>query len=549
MGAPVTFSHDDIDQGSIQAAQSFGHDDIDMTSIAQPKSSQEPSSWLQRSSKALNSVTLAPVESAIYAAQNGQNPFKAYGHQFANTNEDAPTGADIAAKAGFSTDNSNRNVYMNNPQGGAPIQQPLKGRSNADMIGFGIDQAANPLNYAGPVLEGAGKVIAPIADAASGALKGFAEDAAVNATGATGKQASTFAPTAGRELLDRGIVKFGNSQKQIAQKAADAVDQANVQIDQSLKALQAKGVTVDSNTVYNTVRDTINKMKADPSKADIANKLEGELNNLVAASEARGTTKIPIQDAEAIKRGYGAKAGNWADPDASQAGKAMYQTFRGAVEDAGQAADPATTQAFQEGKQTYGLLTPIQEAAARRAMTANQHQAGGFLDIAGTLAGDAVGGPAMAIAAPIARRVIAPRIGSSVAVAADQAGNLLKNAPEVLSHPAAAPALGFTASGVNPAQSFPNAADQQTPGAPMPNTQPAPNKGPEKWAQDGFQNLKGHVNDEDRKWLEENKSALMVDPAAKKLLVTGSNFSPGTKPLDDIIKHLKNRFEDDEDEK
>jgi hypothetical protein len=80
---------------------------------------------------------------------------------------------------------------------------------------------------------------------------------------------------------------------------------------------------------------------------------------------------------------------------------------------------------------------------------------------------------------------------------------------------------------------------QSVPLSPAASTDP---KGPDKWAADGFQNLKSHTGDDDRKVLEDNKGAMMVDPKMKNLLVTASSFPPGSKPLDDIVKHLKNRL-------
>jgi hypothetical protein len=69
-----------------------------------------------------------------------------------------------------------------------------------------------------------------------------------------------------------------------------------------------------------------------------------------------------------------------------------------------------------------------------------------------------------------------------------------------------------------------------------------PQLGPDKWAQDGFQNLRSHANADDRKMLEENQDQLMLDPKAKNLLMTAQSFKPGSKPLDDIMKHLKKRM-------
>lgn len=373
------------------------------------------------------------------------------------------------------------------------------------------------------------------ANAISNKLKDFAEKTAVNATGATGKQATTFSDDAGRELLDRGIVRFGDSQAKISQRAADAVDQANAQIDSSLKQLEAQGVKVDGNTVYNTVRGVINKMKMDPSNADIAGNLEKELDNLVNASDAKGTSDFGIQEAEQIKRGYGRKAGNWADPEKGQAGKTMYQTIRGAVEDAATDANPDLAQQFIDAKQTHGLLAPIQEAAERRAATTSQSPAGGFNDLATAAVGMAKAGPVGAIVAPVARRVIAPRIASSLAVTADGAADLLRKIPEIAnlegSNPAAFQQMvsRIATPGENTAATIP-AAQNQT----------APTKGPEKWMADGYSNLMQHASTPEQKAaLEQMREKLMNDKNGKKLLTSASDMTPGTKGMQNIMDQVQ----------
>ncbi len=63
-----------------------------------------------------------------------------------------------------------------------------------------------------------------------------------------------------------------------------------------------------------------------------------------------------------------------------------------------------------------------------------------------------------------------------------------------------------------------------------------------KWAADGLQILKSHVTDEDRQFLEDHKAVLMLDPKSQNLIIAASSFKPGSKPLDDIINHLKNRI-------
>jgi hypothetical protein len=45
-----------------------------------------------------------------------------------------------------------------------------------------------------------------------------------------------------------------------------------------------------------------------------------------------------------------------------------------------------------------------------------------------------------------------------------------------------------------------------------------PKTGPDKWAADGLQNLKSHVNDSDKEWIDANKGKLMLDPKSQNLL-------------------------------
>lgn len=256
-------------------------------------------------------------------------------------------------------------------------------------------------------------------------VKNFAEKTAVNATGATGKQASEFADDAGRQLLDRKMVRFGDSQEKIAKRVAEGVKKAEKEIDSALKTLDEKGVKVDENAILDVIKAKIKDLSKDPSKADVVSLLNKELENVKAAGEVRGSTMLSPSEAEAIKRGYNRKAGNWMDPEKGMAGKEMYHNYRDVVEATAEAEAPATGMLFKDAKESYGLLRPIQEAAERRAATTNQSPAGGFLDVTTALGGAAAGGPVAAIAAPIARRFIAPRMSSSTAVAADKIADAL----------------------------------------------------------------------------------------------------------------------------
>lgn len=351
-------------------------------------------------------------------------------------------GAGLGAAAGTALKNLGLNAMGEGPQGAADSALDIAKNSAEGMAGEGLGMAA------GKALE---RASSPVTDAIGNWLKQKAEGAAVNATGATGAQASKFAPNAGRELLNRGIVSFGNNQAAIAKKAGAAVDAANGQIDSALGKLQNQGVTVDRNAIYNQILSKIKELKGDESQAGVVRGLNNYLGNILDASDASGT-QVPIQKAEQIKRGFQKAAGNWMDPDAGQAGKTMYQAYRNGVEDAATAANPALAQQFKEGKATYGLLEPIEEAAERRAGVQAQKQSHiGIGDLFMGEVGEHALGP-VGYTLPIARHIIGPRLASSAAVGMDAAGNAVSALPKAIAPAAAVGTVnelpGASASGI-----------------------------------------------------------------------------------------------------
>ena len=308
------------------------------------------------------------------------------------------------------------------------------GESNADLTNgeykkAAIDTAKGAAfgGGAGAIGYGIGKTISSLANGeAAKALKSSAEKNAVKATGATGKQISNFDDNAGRELLDRGIVKFGDAPKNIAKKADKAVSDAEQGIESTLKSLDEKGVTVNTEDVIGNLNAKIAELKKDPSQADIVRKLQTMVDDIKSTGEPNPL----ISAAENTKRGYNRMAKNWQDPEKGQAGKAAYRAYRDAVEQAAESSDPAISQTFKDAKKTYGLMSPIQEAAERRASTLQQSPLGGLGDISAAGAGALKGGLVGAALAPVARRIISPRMASSIAVTEDAIANALQKMPD-----------------------------------------------------------------------------------------------------------------------
>jgi hypothetical protein len=505
---------------------------------------------------AIDSYTGAPTRAAISAAQDGNNPISAFGSQFGADPSKAPTGYDIVKKAGLSDihyagmtaeqqkafDDQNNRVNPGVPSKPLSAYKDAQSWSPAQVGGVAMDFAADPTlaipaigmlkktELGAKAAQVVGETAGRVSSGAADALKAVAEKAAVNATGATGKQASKFADNAGRELLDRGIVQFGDSQAKIADRAGQALDAANAQIDAALSKLEAQGVKVDTTQVKRDLVDKVRGLAGDSSQHDVLKLINNEIKNITDAAQARGTADLGIAAAEQTKRGYSKAAGNWMDPKAGQAGKETYLSMRDAVENVATAADPETAALFKEGKDAHGLLAPIKEAAERRAATTAQHPAGGFLDMAASVAGEGAMGAPGAIVTPVARRIISPRITSSLAVASDKAADIIRSIPQLahleVSEPAMFKAL-VSKMAVTDAAPVAKVADQ-------------PLKGETKWANDGAKKLIDHAPD-DKDTIEKAKGA-MTDPKIKNLLIQASDLKPNTKAMDAVMTKLKSKL-------
>lgn len=273
-------------------------------------------------------------------------------------------------------------------------------------------------------IEKAGSLIGKTANP----LSRTAEKLAENATGATGRQSAQFADDAGRELLDRGLVQFGDTPGKVAQRVSAANDDAGRAISTALEGLDNQGVRVDLHEIKRGIQQQIEDLSSVPGNEKIVRELERELQNLVS----RGESSLPVSVAEKAKRNFQGQTNfNSSNAEKSATG-IVSDLFKNKVEDTALAADPALGNAFTEGKKTYGLLKPIQEAAEKRAATMNQSPLGGLGDWAAIGAGGVGAGPVGAAAGLIGKKVIAPRLASSGAVTADMLSKMAASAPEQL---------------------------------------------------------------------------------------------------------------------
>ncbi|MES2355618.1 MAG: hypothetical protein V4568_14710 [Pseudomonadota bacterium] len=369
----------------------------------------------------------------------------------------------------------------------------------------------------------------------SEALQSIAAKKAVTATGATGKQAAKFAPEAGQELLDRGIVKFGDSQAKVAEKATAQWEQASENTGKVLADLDKKGGAVDRTQVIESLRKRATELGDDESQFGVSDSLNKLADRIEANIKAGGKSQIPLTQAESIKRGFQNAANYNSGPMDLSISKEAASVYRQAVEDAATKVDPTAADAFMAEKKSYGLLKPIQDAANKRAATVAQSPHGGLLDTAAAGVGEAVGGAPAAIALPIARRGMASRIAPAMAATANTGAKIVGAVPAAVEGSAQAiPAVlrasspGMPAaldSGVQRLIPMPAAAAAQGPSA---NRSPA--KGEDLWAQQGAAKL--GIQD---------ASGLMNDPISKQLLIQASDLSPGSKAMKKIQDQLRQR--------
>lgn len=323
-------------------------------------------------------------------------------------------------------------------QGGAQGAVMGAGNSEADTLGGLATDTALGLGVGtlggaagGALAHGVAKATPVVGNAfrsSADAIDDKAGQFAENATGATAAQAEKFRPGAGRELLDRGLVRPLDTAAKIGKRVGAAVEEAERALDDSLAALEAQGVTASADNVVAALQSKIAALQKDASQAGVVRALQQKIDDIIATGESNPGIAL----AEQTKRGFKKAAGNWMDPEAGAAGKASYLGYMDEVERAATEANPAVATKFKEAKDTYGLLDPIREAAERRAAQLKQSPIGGVGDtVAGIGGGLVKGGPIGPIAGVAARRLVNPRLASTTAWGLDKLGDVVRATPQV----------------------------------------------------------------------------------------------------------------------
>ena len=250
-----------------------------------------------------------------------------------------------------------------------------------------------------------------------------AEKLAVKATGATGNQASKFSPNAGRELLDQGLVKFGDDASRIAERVGQRHELAGKAIGESLDTLEQRGIMGSVDNVVDGLQAQVDELAKTPGNEKIIKQLQNEIDNLYI----RGESNIGIKTAEQAKRNFQGQTNYFSDEAEKKASGRLADSFKTEVERAATEADPSLAAKFMDEKKAYGLLSPIKEAAEKRAMQQSQSPFGGLTDIVAGTAGGIKG-----LAAKYGIEQIGRRTASSGAVMSDAIADIVRTQPQRL---------------------------------------------------------------------------------------------------------------------
>lgn len=314
------------------------------------------------------------------------------------------------------------------PKGAGLVKTALKSaaQGGAASLGYSEGDATEQLQDAakgagmGAVFGSGGKLVEK-------ALSPVAERLALNATGATGREAEKFQKGAGRKLLDMGLVSFGDDARNVAEKSNTALKNASEGIGDSLRTLDKASDGVSRDQVLANLITERAKLSGNEAKSDVISKIDKIIERFSKSDQKRS-----FSDLWNVKKGFDEKV-NWKawqeKPNATQANYLASKAVRNAVADTAQAELPEIAKKFSDERNLFSLVKPINNASQRRASTLNQQQFGNLLDLAAIGAGgtfdlasgdSSLGSTGKALAAVGARRYLLPRAASSAAVALDR---------------------------------------------------------------------------------------------------------------------------------
>lgn len=360
---------------------------------------------LGKAANKIDSYTGAPMRAGIGAAQDADQPgdipavaFEAAKKQFGADPALAPTGKDIVKKAGV----SDQDIELTTFGGGKVKMNP------AGIAGFGMDVAANPLNFVGPAASLAGKAartggvaLPAAADLASGAAKGlesFAHEKAVKAAGAMAKdfrmiKDKGMMDSLGSYLLDNKLVTPLSSVSKVAKNLEEAKDVAGKTIGHILDtsdAAMAPKISAREIALQLSEDPEIAGLAKIPGKEGTASQISNYLNTLYKNGE-----ELSLRDAQRLRQGIDESINfNKRVPDMAGAQPYLYkmrdalsQKMNEAVNSLDLAEGEESINRLREANQAYSKLATLERIAQNRVGALSANRAVSLTDTMAGLAG------------------------------------------------------------------------------------------------------------------------------------------------------------------
>lgn len=413
-----------------------------------------------KASKAVDSVTAGPVRAAVGSMMDMKTPRESmaeYGKHFANPGLEGPSGKDLAAKAGVSTEEFDTPLTLN------PFTGEKFKVSPAGIAGAGVDVALDPTTYltaglGGAIEKGAAATVGKVAPKLEGYLSKKAAERAVKA--ATGNSVSgirklgkvtknTDYEKAAENLLKSGsemlkpdeagnrVVGWFDSPENIAPKAAAKADEYGNKISQVGKTVDEKVPegAISSWEIAKDIQDYKNNL---PMGNTATENLKKRLDDEIALLKDRGN--ITFSEAQQIKNSFKYKP---TDPDAlisnQDVTNDINRMISGRMEEAADKAGVLPD--YKEAKTGYGSMLGAEQAAsdrsvknlANRFVSPSDYGAGATGVIAaGQKGADVAGVGLTGMAAAAANKLLRERGSSFAANSLRKLAEVAKSAPEFL---------------------------------------------------------------------------------------------------------------------
>jgi hypothetical protein len=255
------------------------------------------------------------------------------------------------------------------------------------------------------------------------------------------------------------------------------------------------------------------------------------------------------------------------DPAGEQAFHAARQAVAKKVDESiEQMADKGLAAELKAANKQYGLDKTIKNMAQDQSAREASHQMFGLTElmVAGPAAlADAAShgglhGAAAFLTTAVGTKAVKKYGASTIAKAMSATANTLMKTPALAKlaaeHPETfqAQVINLTRRMVDRGENLPAAAASNQPAQPQESADNKPATGPDKWADDGLNQVLQHEQLDDNSDLDLDESdidlngadtgAMLSDPKAKRLLIQASSLKPGSKAMVNVVAQLKNHL-------